>query len=90
MPQVGKKHFSYTPKGKAAAKKYAKKVGTKLQEVGTVTSLNIQRKRERKPGDVLSVGKATTSKVLSKYFSIQSTLGVVISLTVSPTFIPTV
>jgi len=27
MPKVGKKKFSYTKAGKAAAKKYAKKVG---------------------------------------------------------------
>jgi len=29
MPQVGKKKFPYTKKGKAAAKKYAKKKGKK-------------------------------------------------------------
>jgi|TARA_R100001463_G_scaffold135267_1_gene198385 hypothetical protein len=29
MPKVGKKKFSYTKKGKQAAKKYAKKVGRK-------------------------------------------------------------
>jgi len=27
MPKVGKRHFSYTSKGKAAAKKYAKATG---------------------------------------------------------------
>ena len=27
MPKVGKRHFAYTPKGKAAAKKYAKATG---------------------------------------------------------------
>lgn len=31
MPTVGKKHFPYTPKGKAAAKKVAKKVGKKVK-----------------------------------------------------------
>ena len=31
MPKVGKKHFSYSPKGKAAAKKAAKKKGVKVQ-----------------------------------------------------------
>ena len=30
MPKVGKKKFSYTKKGKAAAKKYAKKNGKKV------------------------------------------------------------
>lgn len=30
MPKVGKKHFSYTKKGKAAAKKFAKKIGKKV------------------------------------------------------------
>ena len=30
MPKVGKKHFSYSPKGKAAAKKYAKRTGKKM------------------------------------------------------------
>jgi len=30
MPKVGKKHYSYTPKGKAAAKKAAKKMGVKV------------------------------------------------------------
>ena len=27
MPKVGGKHFSYTKKGKTAAKKYARKIG---------------------------------------------------------------
>ena len=27
MPKVGKRHFSYTAKGKTAAKKYAKATG---------------------------------------------------------------
>jgi len=31
MPKVGKKKFSYTDKGKKAAKKYAKKVGKKVK-----------------------------------------------------------
>ena len=31
MPKVGKKHYSYTPKGKAAAKKAAKKKGLKVK-----------------------------------------------------------
>tara|TARA_R110000824_G_scaffold335775_1_gene522318 strand:+ start:349 stop:465 length:117 start_codon:yes stop_codon:yes gene_type:complete len=31
MPKVGKKHYSYTPKGKAAAKKAAKKMGVKVK-----------------------------------------------------------
>ena len=30
MPQVGKKKFSYSKKGKAAAKSYAKKTGKKM------------------------------------------------------------
>jgi hypothetical protein len=30
MPKVGKKHFSYTAKGRTAAKKYAKKTGKKM------------------------------------------------------------
>ena len=30
MPKVGKKHFSYSKKGKAAAKRYAKKTGKKV------------------------------------------------------------
>lgn len=30
MPQVGKKKFAYTAKGKAAAKKHAAKVGKKV------------------------------------------------------------
>ena len=30
MPTVGKKKFAYTPKGKAAAKKYAAKRGNKV------------------------------------------------------------
>ena len=30
MPKVGKKHFSYTAKGMAAAKKFAKKIGKKV------------------------------------------------------------
>jgi len=31
MPKVGNKHYSYTPKGKAAAKKAAKKMGVKVK-----------------------------------------------------------
>ena len=31
MPKVGKKKFAYTKKGKAAAKKYAKKTGKKVR-----------------------------------------------------------
>ena len=30
MPKVGKKHFSYSKKGKAAAQSYAKKTGKKM------------------------------------------------------------
>ena len=30
MPKVGKKHFSYSAKGKTAAKKYASKTGKKM------------------------------------------------------------
>ena len=30
MPKVGKKHFSYSAKGKKAAKAYAKKTGKKM------------------------------------------------------------
>ena len=32
MPKVGKKKFSYTKKGKKAAKKYAKKTGRKVSK----------------------------------------------------------
>jgi len=31
MPKVGKKKFSYTKKGRIAAKKYAKKKGKKVK-----------------------------------------------------------
>jgi|TARA_R110000824_G_scaffold40170_3_gene120664 hypothetical protein len=31
VPKVGSKHFSYTPKGYAAAEKYAKKKRKKIQ-----------------------------------------------------------
>ena len=30
MPKVDKKHFSYSPKGRKAAKAYAKKTGKKI------------------------------------------------------------
>ena len=30
MPRVGKKHYPYTPKGKAAAKSHAKRTGRKV------------------------------------------------------------
>ena len=33
MPGVGKKKFSYTKKGKAAAKRYAKKKGLKVKRI---------------------------------------------------------
>jgi hypothetical protein len=32
MPKVGKRHFSYSKAGKAAAKKYAKKTGKKMRK----------------------------------------------------------
>ena len=32
MPKVGKKKFSYSKKGKEAAKKYAKKTGKKVKK----------------------------------------------------------
>jgi len=32
MPKVGNKHFSYSPKGRAAAKAYAKKTGKKMTD----------------------------------------------------------
>lgn len=32
MPKVGKKNFAYTAKGKAAAKKHAKKTGKKVKK----------------------------------------------------------
>jgi hypothetical protein len=32
MPTVGKKKFAYTPKGKDAAKKYAKKTGGSVKK----------------------------------------------------------
>ena len=32
MPKVGKKKFAYTAKGKAAAAKYTKKSGKKVQK----------------------------------------------------------
>tara|TARA_R100000664_G_C2758692_1_gene147819 strand:+ start:2482 stop:2586 length:105 start_codon:yes stop_codon:yes gene_type:complete len=32
MPRVGKKKFAYTAKGKAAAKKHAKKTGKKMKK----------------------------------------------------------
>lgn len=34
MPEVGDKKFPYTPKGKAAAKKFAKKTGKKTKTTG--------------------------------------------------------
>ena len=30
MPKVGKKHYAYTPKGRAAAKRAAKRTGRKV------------------------------------------------------------
>lgn len=33
MPKVGKKKFAYTPAGKKAAAKYAKKSGKKVKRV---------------------------------------------------------
>jgi hypothetical protein len=33
MPKVGKRKFSYTKKGKAAAKKLAKKTGKKVKNM---------------------------------------------------------
>jgi len=39
MPKVGGKHFSYSQKGKTAAKRYAKKTGKKMT--------NTRKKRTR-------------------------------------------
>jgi len=33
MPKVGKRKFAYTPKGKVAAKRFAKKTGKKVKKV---------------------------------------------------------
>jgi hypothetical protein len=30
MPQVGSRHFSYSPKGKEAAQRYAKRTGKRI------------------------------------------------------------
>ena len=38
MPRVGKRHFAYTPKGRAAAKREAKRTGRKMT--------NTRRKRK--------------------------------------------
>jgi len=38
MPRVGKRHYAYTPKGKAAAKRAAKRTGRKMT--------NTRRKRK--------------------------------------------
>ena len=38
MPKVGRKSFSYTKAGKAAAKKYAKRTGKKLKKPTTTRS----------------------------------------------------
>ena len=62
MPKVGKKHFPYTPAGRKKAKTYAKKVEARVQEVGTVGALDLQRKRERDPKDFLSKGKRSTAR----------------------------
>tara|TARA_R110000824_G_scaffold30360_5_gene100058 strand:- start:6068 stop:6232 length:165 start_codon:yes stop_codon:yes gene_type:complete len=37
MPTVGKKKFGYTTKGKAAAKKYAKKTGKRVSAPKSTT-----------------------------------------------------
>ncbi len=41
MPNVGGKRFSYTKKGKMAAKKYAKKTGKKMKKRGYNITKNI-------------------------------------------------
>jgi len=38
MPRVGKRHYAYTPKGRAAARKAAKRTGRKMT--------NTRRKRK--------------------------------------------
>lgn len=46
MPKVGNKHFAYTPKGRAAAKKAAMKVNVKGLKVsgprGSASKMKIQ------------------------------------------------
>ena len=44
MPQVGNKHYSYTKKGMAQAKKAAKKSGKKMQ-YGTTTKRKMSKKK---------------------------------------------
>ena len=40
MPKVGKKKFTYTKKGKTAAKKYAKKTGKKIKRIANMLNQN--------------------------------------------------
>ena len=43
MPRVGKKHFSYSKKGKAAAKRYAKKTGKKVTHKKKIRIIQLQK-----------------------------------------------
>ena len=45
MPKVGSKHFSYTKKGKAAARRLAKKTGKKV----TNKKKSVSKSKKREP-----------------------------------------
>jgi len=47
MPKVGTRSFSYTKKGKAAAKKYAKRTGKKITKKGGKNAKSKTRKLSR-------------------------------------------
>jgi len=64
MPQVGKKHFAYTKKGKKAARKYKNKLKSRMDEFVTSTqgALLVKRKRERSPTDPTSTVSSDLTK----------------------------
>ena len=50
MPTVGKRKFAYTPKGEAAAKKYAKQTGQKLKVMSSAQDARMDKKAGIKEG----------------------------------------
>lgn len=64
MPKVGNKHFSYSAKGKAAAKKYAKKTGKPISKMAMKNGGSASKKKV--PVISIGIGMAEITKKKKK------------------------
>jgi len=72
MPKVGKKHFSYTEKGIAAAKAEAKKAGTTLKSEAKKTKKTLKKVESKGKKGLKKSGKVMEDSLrsgLKKAFS---------------------